>query len=579
MYCRVFACDFDGTAAAHGQLAPEVAAALGRARAHGIVTLLVTGRVLEEVQALCPDMSMFDAVVAENGALIWLCGTGRVIQLGQPPPEQFLGELRARRVPFHVGAVIVGTWDSHVAEVLESMRRFALDAQLIFNREALMVLPSGVNKATGVRRALDELGRSEKNLVAFGDAENDLALFAIAEIAVAARDSIPAVAERADHRLSIPGGAGVARYINQCLDSGGMLATPQRRQIVLGSTADGAVAALPAATANVMITGDPRSGKSWLAGLVAEQLIEQGYRVCIIDPEGDYVSLGQRPRVLFFGGDLRLPDATAVPRLLRDEPVSVVLSLAGMPNLAQLKYVNSLLCELQKCAAVTGIPQWILVDEAQYFFHETAPCGPFSGTSSFIFSTYRPSLIADAVHSSVQAHLVMHTAVEEERYFVTSLLRTRGPSDLSTSDALAALGNEEVGLLLEDAAGSRWKVFTPGQRLTVHAHHASKYADTALPEDKAFRFLGSNGAPAWVAHSVSEFHRAVQSVESESLRHHLARGDFSRWASDVLGDHQLARGLRKLERVTAAGATPDRAEILAHIESQYSIPSEARLAR
>lgn len=572
MYCRVFACDFDGTTAINGQLAPEIAAALGRARAHGIVTLLVTGRVLEDVQALCADLSMFDAVVAENGALIWLCAAGRMIQLGEAPPDQFLGELRARGVPFHVGTVIVGTWDSHVNEVLGSIRRFALDAQLIFNRAAMMVLPSGVNKATGVLRALEELGRSEKNLIAFGDAENDLPLFAMAEIAVAARDSVPAVAARADHQLSIPGGAGVARYINRCLDDGGKMAVPKRRQIVLGSAADGTAVGLPASEPSVMITGDPRSGKSWLAGLVAEQLIEQGYRLCIIDPEGDHVSLGQRPRVLHLGGDLRLPDPPALPRVFRDQPVSVVVSLAGMSSADQVKYVNDVLCELQRYAVVTGMPHWIVIDEAQYFFHDPAPCRVLTtAPASFIFSTYRPSLVADAVYSSVQAHLMMRTVVEEERYFITSLLRTRGPSDLSPGDALAALGPSEVGLLLEDPSGSRWQPFIPGKRLTAHAHHASKYADTRLPDHKAFRFLDADGSPVWVAHSVSEFHEAVQTVPSESLRHHLIQADFSRWANDVLGDQELARGLHKLERATAAGAAPDRGEILAHLESQYLI--------
>lgn len=573
MYCRVVACDFDGTTAISGELAPEIAAALSRARAQGIVTLLVTGRVLEDVQALCADLSMFDAVVAENGALIWLCDTGRMIQLGEAPPEHFLGELRALGVPFHVGTVIVGTWDSHVNEVLGCIRRFALDAQLIFNRAAMMVLPSSVNKATGVRRALEELGRSEKNLIAFGDAENDLPLFAMAEIAVAARDSVPAVAARADYQLSIPGGAGVARYINRCLDDGGKVSAPKRRQVVLGSTADGMAVGLPASGTSVMITGDPRSGKSWLAGLVAEQLIEQGYRLCILDPEGDYVSLGQRPHVLLLGGDLRLPDPPAMPRVFRDEPVSVVASLAGMSSANQASYVNAVLYELQKYAAVTGMPHWVLIDEAQYFFHDSAPCGVLAEAPfGFIFSTYRPSLVADAVYSSVQVHLMMRTVVEEERYFISSLLRSRGPSDLRPSAALGALGASEVGLLLEGGTGPQWRTFLPGKRLTAHAHHASKYADTRLPDDRAFRFLGSNGSNVWVAHSVAEFCEAVQSVPFESLRHHLIQGDFSRWAKDVLGDQQLARGLHKLERATAAGATPDRGEILAHVESQYLIP-------
>jgi len=73
MYCRVIACDFDGTGAIDGHPAPELYAALAAARAEGIVTLLVTGRVLEDVQRACEEFLPFDAVVAENGAVVHLC--------------------------------------------------------------------------------------------------------------------------------------------------------------------------------------------------------------------------------------------------------------------------------------------------------------------------------------------------------------------------------------------------------------------------------------------------------------------------------------------------------------------------
>ncbi|MGZ8519876.1 MAG: HAD family hydrolase [Candidatus Binatia bacterium] len=103
MYCRAIACDFDGTGATDGHPAPEIYAALAAARTQGIVSLLVTGRVLEDVQRACEEFSPFDAVVAENGAVIYLCDIGRMIQIGEPPPEHFLGELRAQGVPFPRG--------------------------------------------------------------------------------------------------------------------------------------------------------------------------------------------------------------------------------------------------------------------------------------------------------------------------------------------------------------------------------------------------------------------------------------------------------------------------------------------
>jgi len=43
------------------------------------------------------DFSAFDAVVAENGAAVWLPESDRTIVLGAPPSEQFLGRLRFAR--------------------------------------------------------------------------------------------------------------------------------------------------------------------------------------------------------------------------------------------------------------------------------------------------------------------------------------------------------------------------------------------------------------------------------------------------------------------------------------------------
>ncbi|MGZ8464022.1 MAG: HAD-IIB family hydrolase [Candidatus Binatia bacterium] len=571
MYCRAIACDFDGTGATDGHPAPEIYAALAAARTQGIVSLLVTGRVLEDVQRACEEFSPFDAVVAENGAVIYLCDIGRMIQIGEPPPEHFLGELRAQGVPFHTGAVIVATWEPHVYKVLELIRRFGLDAQLIFNRAALMVLPSGINKAVGVRRALDELGRSERNLIAFGDAENDIPMLTDAELGVAARGSIPAVLALADDRVSQPGGAGVSSYIRTVLERGGVIPTPRRRTVMLGKTSEGSEVTLPNSGTNVVISGDPRTGKSWIAGLLAEQLIEERYQICIVDPEGDYAQMGQRPKVVTLGHELALPAPATAARFISNERLSIILTLSSLAPGDQLTYVEQLLAALQSERDAMGMPHWLVIDEAHYFFQTQSPCLKYltSRTGSFCLVTYRPSLLAGEVYSAIGAHILTTTKVEEERYFVTKILQAHDNLNMAAHSALEALELPRAGLLLTNSSETRWRVFTPVERITRHAHHSRKYADTRLPDDKAFRFF--NAGEPLIAHNIIEFHQAIKSAPLGSLSYHLSAGDFSRWVGEVMGDQQLARGLRKLERSTPVGATPERAEILAHVEDHYLI--------
>lgn len=573
MYCRALACDFDGTIANDGHLAPEVAAILGEARAQGIVTLLVTGRVVDDLQAGGVDLASFDAVVAENGAVVVLPHLGRTIVLGVPPPERFLGELRARRVPFSAGAVVVATWEPHTADVMATIRHCGLDSQIIFNRAALMVLPSGITKAVGVRRALLELGRSERNLIAFGDAENDLALFSHAEIGVAARGAVPSVAGVADDRLTQPGAPAVATYLRRLFERGGTAPTPARRRITLGCGPDGGTVSLPSSGTNVIVSGDPRAGKSWTSGLFAEQLIDGGYQICVVDPEGDHTLLGRLPSILVFGDDLQLPSADVVPQLMRGDGRSVVLNLSRLPHTAKARYVDAVLAAVSTARAACGIPQWIVVDEAHYFFRDGAmPCRHFEQrTGNYLFVTYRPSLLASCVHAATSVHVAHATAVDEERYFMTTLLQRWLPEGTSAHDALADLHPGSVGVLDRTTATPTWRLCRPGPRVCPHTRHVRKYVDTVLPSDRAFYFQHTDDAAPPVAHSIAEFVAAVGVVPITSLAHHLERGDFSRWASDVIGDAVLAAGLRKLERLAGDGGRPSRSEILALVATRYHV--------
>ena len=77
MKLRVLALDYDGTIASDGTLHADVRAAIADVRRRGIVVVLATGRILSELRVLVGDLDAFDAVVAENGALLALphaCG-------------------------------------------------------------------------------------------------------------------------------------------------------------------------------------------------------------------------------------------------------------------------------------------------------------------------------------------------------------------------------------------------------------------------------------------------------------------------------------------------------------------------
>ena len=235
------ACDYDGTLATRGRLTDATIAALERCRASGRRILLVTGREMEPLREVCPRLDLFDLIVAENGGLIAEPATGRERPLAGPPTEALVQALRDRGVtPLSVGRVVVASRDPYGPVILEAIRDCGLEWQVIFNKGSLMVLPPGVNKATGLAAALAELGISAHAVVGVGDAENDHAFLAACECAVAVANALPSLKAEADLVTVGDHGAGVEELIDLLLtnDLASVVAPgPLRPRVVGGACA------------------------------------------------------------------------------------------------------------------------------------------------------------------------------------------------------------------------------------------------------------------------------------------------------------------------------------------------------
>lgn len=216
MTYQALASDYDGTLASNGVVAPHTVQALHRLKNSGRKLLLVTGRNLEELLPIFPEAGLCDRIVAENGAVLHCPESGQTRLLSPPPPERFAQTLLARGVrPLSVGRVIVATWEPHQHTVLEVIRQLGLELQVIFNKGAVMVLPSTVNKATGLQAALKDLGLAPAEVVGVGDAENDHAFLALCGCAVTVANALPALKERAGWVTPSPAGAGVVELIEK----------------------------------------------------------------------------------------------------------------------------------------------------------------------------------------------------------------------------------------------------------------------------------------------------------------------------------------------------------------------------
>ena len=200
---HAIAIDYDGTLTDEEHPRLDVLAALAELREAGVKAILVTGRVYSELAQAFPRVEdWFDFIVAENGAVLRHAGVSRAVTA--PVPFELDERLVSQGISFTRGHVLLACDGEHEITVLKELRRIGSDCQLVRNRAALMVLPAGVSKGSGVSEALRELGVSYHSAVAVGDAENDLALLDRCElrVAVGERGAVPPRACR--HRAGRP---------------------------------------------------------------------------------------------------------------------------------------------------------------------------------------------------------------------------------------------------------------------------------------------------------------------------------------------------------------------------------------
>lgn len=217
MKWRAFATDFDGTIATDGTVDQTTTDALKRIRAAGVLTLLVTGRELKDFGNAPQILELFDTVVAENGGVLYNPVTQEAQVVSAAPPQAFVDALVQKGVPVSVGYSIVATVEPHEITVLELIKEQALELQVIFNKGAVMILPAGVNKASGLVAALAPHNISLSDTVAVGDAENDNVFLESVGLSVAVANALPVLKERVLYVTQSNAGAGVTELIDALL--------------------------------------------------------------------------------------------------------------------------------------------------------------------------------------------------------------------------------------------------------------------------------------------------------------------------------------------------------------------------
>jgi len=550
-YFRAVALDYDGTLA-DGAVTPDTLTALAGARARGVRVILVTGRIMSELRAVFPEVDdHVDAVVAENGAVL-VTHVG-VRLLAAPVSRAVSAVLAGRGIAHRRGQVLIAGAAADEPAALEVIRELGLDCRLVRNRAELMILPAEVTKGTGLREALGELGLSHHNAIGVGDAENDHTLLDACEVGVAVANAVDAIRAHADMVLPLPDGEGVADLLHGPLLAGRARLHPRRWQVTLGTNDRGEPVTLPASQLNIAICGGTGGGKSYLAGLICEQLVRLGYSLVVFDPEGDHHGLGDLRGVLITGGDEgRLAEPTEVVRLMRHGRASVVIDLSRIDAGARAAYATALASEIEAHRAATGLPQWVVVDEAHGPVGRNATARRLfdPAAEGYLLITWRPEdLSADAL-VAVDAVITLGSPEPDSRF-------------VNLTAAVADMPRAEIARLLAGPAGRAvlaWRrrpgravPFALGPRITPHLRHEHKYGRSGVEPARRFYFRDQTDTPTGaVAASLAELEAELGRCDRGVLRHHCPRHELSAWVAGVFRDQALAADLAAAESAVAA---------------------------
>ena len=565
MYVIALATDYDETLAVNGRVADETLAALKRFRETGRRLILVTGREINDLKTTFFAFELFDRIVAENGAVLYDPATQSERDLAPPPSAALIERLQRERVePLSVGRTIIATREPHEATVLRCVRELGLELDIVFNKGAVMILPSGVNKATGLAAALDELGLSTHNLVGIGDAENDHAFLHACGCAAAVPNALPSVKERAHLVMTRPRGAGVTELMARIERENGALMPPQRHGIVVGRAGDEDIF-IPANGRGVLIAGRSGIGKSTLVTALTEDMCEKSFQFCVFDPEGDYQELEHAVTI----GDAKTPptlDAIfGVLEQARTNPVvnTLALDLKERPN-----FFVQLLPRILAMRASTARPHWLIIDEA----HHLLPVDRSDVTAAYpsdfaatIFVTVHPDALATEALASVDNVIALGDHAPEVIGTFCSVIGIAPPKlpPAPENDAVLFWRRGEAAVL----------AVQPRRPIQVHKRHTRKYAEGALSEGQSFYFRGPHGKLNLRAQNTTLFLQIAEGVDDATWEHHLRAHEYSRWFRDMIKDAELADEVAEVEQDRGLSPQESRERVKDAVNRRYTAPT------
>tara|TARA_Y100000588_G_scaffold389912_1_gene493910 strand:- start:54 stop:767 length:714 start_codon:yes stop_codon:yes gene_type:complete len=171
---------------------------------------LATGRTLPNVTPIRQAIGASGFIVAENGGMVWDSDEGHeIVALSDGSRAKEAAEWLATKIESLDPRGIESNRWRETEWCLKETGHHELMNELIADSEwsdlevvptgfAVHIVKPGINKANGLRMALERRGVDPSRVIACGDAQNDISMFDLVGFSVAVNDEYPGVVEAAD---------------------------------------------------------------------------------------------------------------------------------------------------------------------------------------------------------------------------------------------------------------------------------------------------------------------------------------------------------------------------------------------
>ena len=219
---------------------------------------------------------------------------------------------------------------------------------------------------------------------------------------------------------------------------------------------------VPGSQARILVTGPAGSGKSYVVGLLAEQWIQAGYCVLLLDPEGDHVELQEFNQVQLFDARNHLPEPDELVSRLHPQ-TSVVVDLSVLAGPHKADYLHRMRSAAVVHREAYGFPHWVIYDEAHLLGSHEEP--HWTRRGGYVLSSLRPASLAANEIDETDVVLTLENP------------DTKGPGESRPLRRAGVRFGAETP-----------RSFTLAERRTAHVRHRHKYAEVSLPRERRFSF-------------------------------------------------------------------------------------------